>query len=123
MNPTAKNLKKLAQVPFFKGFTKEQLHWVDEHTDEYGFSTGETIPTDNEMKSVYWILLYGAMVIDGKRESQRITDLGSWFQYNQLGSEDFIALKAASTSFILMVSEQNMIKMKEMNYPLPEGVI
>ncbi|MBV6647403.1 MAG: hypothetical protein KI790_18235 [Cyclobacteriaceae bacterium] len=123
MNPTAKNLRKLAEVPFFQDFTKDQLNWVDQHTDEYGFGTDEIIPTKGDMETVYWILLYGSWIIENGVETQKLTELGSWFQQASDAADDFKQLKAGSTSYILMVSEKNMYVMKEMGYPIPESII
>ncbi len=122
MTPNGKNLKKLAEVPFFEDFSQEQLQWVDEHTDEFGFNADEEIPTDGLMESAYWVLLYGSWDIKMNTDGQNVhavNDIGKWFRKNSLTSpEELKELTISSHSYVLLVPEDKMEEMLRMDYPI-----
>ncbi len=127
MTPSTKNLTLLAQIPFFKEFTMEQLKWVDANTTEYAFTAKEEIPTSGAMKSTYWILLYGSWEMKLMKKGKIITlgvhQIGKWFQRNTLSEpEDMIHLQATSNAYILMVEEEEMLEMFIKKFPINENI-
>ncbi len=123
MTPNAKNLKKLAEVPFFDLCTRPQLEWVDNNTDEYGLSSGENVPVDDDMESTYWVLLYGGWkLVDNEGNTIRESaGIGEWFRKADISNKaNFGKLEITTQSYLLMVPEDKMEAMVDMDFPIKE---
>ncbi|MBD2768200.1 hypothetical protein IC235_09880 [Hymenobacter sp. BT664] len=122
MNATHKNLSKIAKNPFFTQFTKEQLKWLDAHTEEFAVDQNEEIPLED---NVYWILLYGAWEAQadkGPKKAARSTDeSGKWFgKIDFLRANPDVRLIAKRDSYVLRVSVAVMEQMQQLGYPVRE---
>jgi hypothetical protein len=119
MKPEITHLHLLKGTPFFTSLTRQQLHWVIDHSHEWEASTGEIIsryaaahgsPTD------VWVLLDGnwQLEVDGRRYTSGNADPGKWFSPISLPRGGVLVV--AEKSYVMKIERPDMDVMLKMGF-------
>ncbi|QTG16981.1 hypothetical protein G6M86_27160 (plasmid) [Agrobacterium tumefaciens] len=112
----------LANVPFFRELSKEQVQWVIDHSREWAVAPGTEIASDVRGGDAVWVLLAGAWRVEN---AGHITTAGNADPAKWYGGRDFslavvgqTRLVATATSHVLQIAQADLDEMIRQGFPV-----
>ena len=109
------DIEKTSHVPFFKGFSRDDLAYLQNACTEYGFEPGEVIKDFGQQPSDYWVLLDGGWTLEVQGGASRDVERSevSWVGPQEGVDPAPLKVSASKTSYVLNVPKDVMQKLKD----------